>query len=248
MKKYFTWKIMMTVILLSASVLFYIIHYMIFRDVQHIFIFMIGDMAFLFLDVLLVVLFIEQVLSRREKKVMMEKLNMVIGAFFSEVGNELLKKFSVFIENSSQLEKKLDVKPSWSHSDFKQAIREAANFSYEVKINKKALSELRDFLKSKREFLLRLLENPNLLEHDRFTDLLWAIFHLSEELSFRDIQIEKLPQSDYHHLAGDLKRAFSQITSEWVTYAEHLKENYPFLFSLFSRVNPMNPYASPIVS
>jgi len=31
--------------------------------------------------------------------------------------------------------------------------------------------------------LLGLLGNPNLLEHDSFTDLLWAVFHLMEELS-----------------------------------------------------------------
>ena len=47
------------------------------------------------------------------------------------------------------------------------------------------LDELKLFLISKRNFLLMLLENPNLLEHDAFTDLLRAVFHLTEELGFR---------------------------------------------------------------
>jgi len=51
---------------------------------------MIGDIGFLFLDVLLVILFIERILARREKRAIMKKLNMVIGTFFSEVGMELL--------------------------------------------------------------------------------------------------------------------------------------------------------------
>jgi hypothetical protein len=123
----------------------------------------------------------------------------------------------------------------------------AQSFSYEIKIDVSKLSALRDFLQSKRDFLLRLLENPNLLEHNRFTDLLWAVTHLSEELSFRGAELEKLPASDYKHLAGDLKRSFCQLTSEWIAYTSHLKDSYPFLFSLAARVNPMNPQASPVV-
>jgi hypothetical protein len=33
------------------------------------------------------------------------------------------------------------------------------------------------FLLEERDFLLRLLENPTLLEHESFTDLLRAVFH-----------------------------------------------------------------------
>jgi hypothetical protein len=116
-----------------------------------------------------------------------------------------------------------------------------------MKFDKDALSGLRELLVNKRSFLLRLLENPNLLEHERFTDLLRAVFHLTEELTFRGDKLEDLPESDYDHLVGDLKRAYSQITVEWIVYTTHLKESYPFLYSLAARVNPMNPQASPIV-
>ena len=60
-----------------------------FRDTHHIFIYLIGDIAFVFLEVLLVTLILHQLLRYREKKAMLNKLNMVIGAFFSEVGGEL---------------------------------------------------------------------------------------------------------------------------------------------------------------
>lgn len=241
------WTLSVSLLLVGASALTYAVHYLIFRDLHHIFIYMLGDIAFLFLDVLLVILFIERLLTRREKKSLMNKLNMVIGTFFSEVGLELLRKFSFFVRNAQSLEKELEIKSEWKKKDFKKAIAEARSFSYEIKINKSHLSQLRDFLLSKRSFMLRLLENPNLLEHERFTDLLWAIFHLTEELGFRKEGLENLPDSDYQHLAGDLKRTYSQITSEWMSYAEHLKQSYPFLFSLAARINPMNPHASAIV-
>lgn len=248
MKKYFSWRMSVSLLLISASVLTYAIHYFIFRDLHHIFIYMIGDIAFLFLDVLLVILFIERLLSQREKKALIKKMNMVIGTFFSEVGLELLKKFSDFVKNSESLEKRLEIQPTWAQKDFKKAMASAQSFSYEIKIDKTYLSQLRQFLLSKRRFMLRLLENPNLLEHERFTDLLWAVFHLTEELAFRGKKLEDLPETDYQHLAGDLKRAYSQLTSEWIGYTSHLKQSYPFLFSLAARLNPMNPQASPIVS
>lgn len=247
MKKIFNWTVTMSFILVAASALTYTIHYLIFRDVHHIFIYMIGDLAFLFLDVLLVILLIERLLSRREKKALMKKLNMVIGTFFSEVGLELLEKFSSFVENSHILEKKMDIKAEWNKKDFQNAMSAAKNFSYDIQIDKNKLSELRDFLVQKEPFMIRLLENPNLLEHDQFTDLLWAVFHLTEELKFRGDKLKDLPSTDYDHIAGDMKRAYSRLTVEWLSYTSHLQSSYPFLFSLLARINPMNPQASPVV-
>jgi len=248
MKKYFNWRTNIALLLVGASVAAYGIHYFIFRDLHHIFLYMIGDIAFLFLDVLLVILFIERILTQREKQAMLKKLNMVIGTFFSEVGLELLGRFSAFVENASNLEKSLEISPRWGKNDFQKAKEESRKFSYRIKIDKKSLQKLSQFLLSKRSFLLRLLENPNLLEHERFTDLLWAVFHLADELSFRGENLEELPESDLQHLAGDLKRAYSQIISEWIAYTEHLKESYPFLFSLAARINPLSPHPSAIVT
>jgi len=248
MKKYLNWMLSISLILVIASALTYTIHYFIFRDLHHIFIYMIGDFGFLFLDVLLVVLFIEGLLSRREKRSIMNKLNMVIGTFFSEVGLELLRKFSNFVINSQNLERQLAISPDWEKKDFKKAMVAVQNFPFDIKIDKSSLSEIRQFLLSKRSFLMRLLENPNLLEHERFTDLLWAVFHLTEELVFRGDLLEDLPDTDYEHLNIDLQRAYSNLTVEWISYTAHLKESYPFLYSLAARVNPMNPQASPVVS
>lgn len=248
MKKYLNWMLSISLILIIASALTYTVHYFIFRDLHHIFIYMLGDFGFLFLDVLLVILFIERLLSRRDKRSIMNKLNMVIGTFFSEVGLEMLKKFSNFVINSQNLERQLELSPDWEKKDFKKAMAAVQNFPYEIKVDKSSLFEIREFLLSKRSFLMRLLENPNLLEHERFTDLLWAVFHLTEELVFRGELLDDLPDTDYEHLNIDLRRAYSQLTIEWISYTAHLKESYPFLYSLVARVNPMNPQASPVVS
>ncbi len=248
MKRFLSWRFWLIIILLTLSVLTYLVHYVIFRDSHHIFIYMVGDVAFLFIDVLLVILIIERLLSQREKRLLLNKLNMVIGMFFSEVGLGLLKRFPSFISNASDLAPILEIRPQWSKKDFQKAAEAAHRFSYATRVDQPALRELQGFLNEKRGFLLRLLENPNLLEHERFTDFLWAVFHLAEELGFRGNQMDDLPQADYEHLAQDVKRAYSQLAREWILYTGHLKHSYPFLFSLAARINPFSPSPSAIIS
>lgn len=247
MFKRIDWRIGLAFILVAASAASYVLHYLIFRDVHHIFIYMIGDIAFLFISVLVVTLFIERVLAQREKRVLLKKLNMVIGTFFSEVGLHLMQRFGAFVSNSGDLSCQLEIKPSWKDKDFQAAAEAARRFPYKIKVDVPDLVALQAFFAQKRTFLVRLLENPNLLEHERFTDLLWAVFHLAEELSFRGERVSELPAPDYEHLGGDLKRAYSQIASEWIVYAQHLKQSYPFLFSLATRINPFRPNPTAVI-
>jgi len=247
MKNDRSWKIWLVVIFLAASAGIYYVHFMIFNDVHHIFLYMIGDLAFLFIDILVVILFIEGLLERREKKSRLNKLNMVIGIFFSELGMELLRSFSALVKNADVLRSETDVAPGWTPSDFANARRAARSFPFEVTADHASLSRLRTVLESKRAFMLSLLENPNILDHERFTDLMWAVFHLSEELSYRPEDMTGLPEKDLHHLAGDLRRAYSSMVSEWISYTEHLKASYPFLFSLAVRINPLSTAPSAVV-
>jgi hypothetical protein len=77
--------------------------------------------------------------------------------------------------------------------------------------------------------------------------MLWAVFHLAEELEARG-DFSKLPASDLKHLEGDIKRAYMAITVEWLWYMDHLRRQYPYLFSLAVRQNPFDASASVIVN
>ena len=94
--------------------------------------------------------------------------------------------------------------------------------------------------------MLTLLENPQIFEHDRFTDLLHAVFHLTEELNARE-RLTDLPVTDYAHLSVDLTRVYSSLVIEWLEYMQHLKKKFPYLFSLSMRTNPFDSHASAIV-
>ena len=229
--------------LLLCSAVVYYLHYLIFHDAHHIFIYLVGDVAFVPVEVLLVAIIIERLLSSRDTRAKLEKLNMVIGSFFSEVGTELLGRLTSAMTGRQQLREHLAIGADWTARDFERAIAFAREFPYEVDAGQLDLVALRDMLTKKRDFLLRLLENPNLLEHERFTDLLWAIFHLTEELIARDTLLD-LPESDLAHLAGDIQRAHSRLAGECVAYAQHLQSAYPFLFSLVVRTHPLQDHPS----
>jgi hypothetical protein len=105
--KRWDWQIKLGIALIVFSISVYLIHYLTFRDPHHIFIYMIGDITFVFLEVLLVTLIIHRLLGEREKRNRLEKLNMVIGVFFSEVGTELLSSFSDFDPKLDVIKKQL---------------------------------------------------------------------------------------------------------------------------------------------
>jgi len=144
------------------------------------------------------------------------------------------------------------VRGTWTTRDFTEASMRLNKHKYKLVYEKddpkalQFLQNLRDFLISQRGFLLRLLENPNLLEQEAFTEQLWAVFHLADELYYRP-ELTALPNSDYRHLAVDAQRAYSALTSEWLKYMAYLLKRYPYLFSLALRTNPFDPSASPII-
>jgi hypothetical protein len=131
--------------------------------------------------------------------------------------------------------------------NFKEVGRRFRDYKYEAQMKNVDLDDLRTLLCGSREFLVRLLENPNLLEHETFTDLLRAVFHLMEELAYRD-DVSDLPPADRTHLAWDIKRVFHLLIVEWLDYMNHLKSDYPFLFSLAVRTNPFDKAAQVVVA
>jgi hypothetical protein len=246
--KRISWRVSLAIFLILLSLFFYYLNYFIFGRIGDLVFYILIDMAYIPLEVLFVILIIEWAINQREKKNLLQKLNMVIGSFFSEVGTELLKGISDFDSKTEKIRKKLIINDYWSQEDFLKTSEKIKSYNYNVKIGKDNppsiiyLKELKKFLIGKREFMLRLLANPNLLEHDSFTDLLWAVFHLTEELENRK-DLTNLPKADYAHLATDTERAYSLLVYEWLQYMEHLMNNYPYLFSLAIRINPFDPDA-----
>lgn len=241
------WKIPLVLALAGVSALLYYLQYRYGGGSEQVLQWLIGSLAFLPIQVLLLTLVVDRLLARREKLAMLKKLNMVIGVFFSESGTTLLSMFAALDADLDAIRGELVPGPQWTSRDFGRAAAKVKGREGRIAARPQELADLKTFLTSRRDFLLGLLGNPNLLEHESFTDLLWAVFHLTDELAHRE-DVGRLPEADVAHLCGDIRRAYRLLVAEWLAYLAHLKEDYPYLYSLAVRTNPFDPAASAQIS
>ena len=240
-------RILLAVLLLLPSAAAYVLHWAIFRNAHDIFFYLLMDIAFLFVQAVLATLVFDQLLNAHERQTIRRKLNVAMGVFFNQVGTPLLRLLSAFDGRAEGARKHLRIDGAWTEAHF--AKMQAVLRSHEPAIDagRGDLALLKLTLEQRREFLLRLLENPNLLEHETLTEMLWSVFHLADELAHRP-SVAGLPDADLRHLENDIRRAYDWLVREWLRHMQHLKATYPYLFSLAVRTNPFDPTARVEVS
>jgi len=189
----------------------------------------------------------ELMLNRREKAARIQRLNRIIGVFFGQMGTRLLGSFASLDADLESLGGNLVVKADWKEGDFHRVEEALASHSYKVRVTPEDLQRFHQILQKNTPLVLQLFENPNLVEHESFSDLLHAVLHLTEELAARS-GFHHLPDTDKAHLEGDIRRIYMLLVREWLAYMAHLKEHYPYLFSLALRTNPFDRSASPVVT
>jgi hypothetical protein len=246
MKEDLRWKLIVGVALVTLTLLLMTIHLELFQDSHYLFTYLLADLAFIPVEVLCVTLIIDSMLTSRERQQRMEKLNMVIGIFFSRVGTPLIGRFVKADSGTRPLEGLVAAGPDWTPDRFRAAHAGLAAGKCTIDPALVDLALMRDFLLGNEDFLLRIVENPMVFEHESFTDLILAVTHLAEELKARD-DLSRLPPSDVTHLRGDMERAYARLVPEWLKYMEYLRSHYPYLFSLAMRTNPFDEKADVVV-
>ena len=248
MKKYAPrQKILLAVLLLLPSAAAYALHWAIFRNAHDIFFYLLMDVAFLFVQAVLATLVFDQLLNAHERHTIRRKLNVAIGVFFSQVGTPLLRLLSAFDGHAEDVRKHLRIDGAWTEAHFAKMQTVLRGHESAIDAGRGDLALVKVTLEQQRDFLLRLLENPNLLEHETLTEMLWSVFHLADELAHRP-SVANLPDADRMHLENDIKRAYEWLVREWLRHMQHLRATYPYLFSLAVRTNPFDPDAKVEVS
>jgi hypothetical protein len=234
--------ILLAVLLLLPSAAAYVLHWVIFRNAHDIFFYLLMDVAFLFVQAVLATLVFDRLLNAHERQAVLKKLNVVVGIFFSQVGTPLLHLLSAFDGRAEDARKHLKVDGGWNAQHFAKMQSVLQSHEPAIDAGRGDLALLKVTLEQQRDFLVRLLENPNLLEHETLTELLWAVFHLADEFAHRP-SVAGLPELDRRHLETDIRRAYDLLVREWLRHMQHLKSDYPYLFSLAVRTNPFDPDA-----
>jgi hypothetical protein len=240
------WRLTLGIGLMAASIVIYAVEYAVFRDAHNTEFYLLQDLAFLPISVLFVTLILSALLEWRDKRAMLRKLNMVIGAFYSEVGSALARRLTAFDPAAAETSSCLLPSGEWRAPQFDEAARRLRSRVRRADARLGDLGELRAFLSAQRGFMLALLQNPNLLEHESFTELLWAVMHLGEELGARS-SLADLPRGDLDHLSVDIERAYASLIEEWLRYMDHLRSSYPYLYSLAVRTNPFDAAARAVI-
>ncbi|MEX1377586.1 MAG: hypothetical protein AB1Z23_08930 [Eubacteriales bacterium] len=235
------------VLLFGMSAALYFVHFLIFRDAHHLSLFALEDLAFVPIDVFFVSLILNRVLKSNEKKKKMSKLYMIIEIFFSIIGSDLLREFSNHDKRLIKIRDDLIIKPNWTEKDFNKMLDLKKLHIPVMEYEKESILNIKEMLEKSRPNLLRLVENQALLEHETFTEVLMAVFHLAEELRLRD-NFDNLSKQDKDHIMNDCKRAYILLGIEWIDYINHMRIHYPYLYSLAIRVNPFAEHAEIAIS
>jgi len=239
-------KILFAAVLVVITVVFFWLQYSFYHRPEEAGFLLFQDLAFLPLEVLLVTMILESIIKEREKRERLDQINILVGAFFSEVGTDAIRRITAFVTNIEPLKDVLHVGTGTSAADFYKAAITVMDYPFKVESTKGDLKDLGMLLYEKKQNLLTMFANPSLLENSRFTSMLWAVYHLMDEIINRE-DISALPSSDLKHIAGDMERAYRLLAVEWLYYMDHMKNKYPYLFSLAVRKNPFFEKKSVVV-
>lgn len=188
----------------------------------------------------------ESLVIAKEEDFRRDKLKMIVSEVYAEIGTRLIGIMSKADPSIAELRPLLAVDSAWDHARFVSAARQIAKREFSLDHAGLDLPELRILMITKAELFLRILESPSLSNDAPLADLVRALLHLKDELTYRD-DFDTLPKSDLEHLGGDAARAYRMLTLLWLEYMEYVKEHYAYLFSLAVRVNPYKENASAIV-
>ena len=244
MSKRLSWKVKFSIVMILLIIIIYGSNYLVLGDGEHIISYVWTHLGFIPVDILLVAFLLDEIIERKEKEAILEKLDMLMSTFFSEVGNELISQLSTANKYKASTENLKSIK-DWDEKDFDNKLAELKDASLDFQVDIPAeereefLENLRTLLASKREFIINLINNPNLLEKEEFTELTNAILHLDEELEHRK-DLALVNDTDFGHLNGDMKRVYDKLVYEWVYYLKYLYKNYPYMIALIIRTNPFD--------
>ena len=241
------WKIKFSILMIILIIIIYGSNYLVLGDPEHIISYIWTHLGFIPVDILVVAFILDEIIEKKEKEAMLEKLDMLMSTFFSEVGNDLIEQLSTANKYKASTENLKSIK-DWNQDDFDNKLNElkssSLDFSADISPENREefLKTLTDTLSSKREFIVSLINNPNLLEKEEFTELINSILHLDEELEHRK-DLNLVTDADFAHLNGDMKRVYDKLVYEWVYYLKYLHKHYPYMIALVVRTNPFDETA-----
>lgn len=225
--------------LLILSLLLHLAHFLTFRDGYATVFYSFLDIAFIPLNVFLTTLVIDKLLEKREKTHFLEKVNMLIGVFYTDLGTTMLSNFVKGDKNISKIVSSKIQTTKWNSACCLQLKEELKNHNFKIDMLSVDITTIRDTLSSNRDLISNLIINENMHEHEGFTEALMSLLHLREEMETRCC--DSIQPFELEHIASDMSHAYKHLSIEWCNYMNYLSTHYPRLFLKALINNPFDP-------
>jgi hypothetical protein len=222
------------------SIVLLIIHHWIFHENGYWASFLLlHEIALMPLEFVVVTLGLEQILELTHKRENQARISMIESVFFSESGSDMLRYlFSCDADKDiEEIRSIMDVQRDWSAKQIRQARAAVKNITYEVDSSKIDFFGLHYHLSTRHSYFLKVIENPALSGHERFTELLLHIYHLWEELECRT-DLYNLPPDDREYLCKAVNAVYKELAIEWMQNATDLLLHQPERLHHVIRTNP----------
>ncbi|MBR5536945.1 MAG: hypothetical protein IKU58_03495 [Clostridia bacterium] len=226
-------------LLLCTSAVLYVLHYLIFRDLHHIGIFFLHELAGMPLEVILVSLFFDKLIEKTHEEENQSKLSIIETLFFNESGGNMLRYLSSFDPNFDELADIMNVRMDWKAIDYQAARLHLKDYSFHLDVEKVDFFGLHYHLDERHAYYRNILENPALTQSSEFTELVMKIYLMWEELDCRT-DLYNLDLHEKHYLGELLTEIYEELAVYWLDNAHnHSIHNRPRLH----RVIETSPFA-----
>lgn len=215
-------------ILVFLSLAMFLIHYLIFGQLENTIYYSLMSLCFIPINILSVTLVFEKLVERRARLERLSKLNMLVGLFFSDMGFTLLKLIVSADDKIQSL--------GLDFNDLKSCVNKLKCYDHQIVFEKINYPELKELVIGGKDILSSLISNESILEHETFANLLMSLMHLRDEIIF--IKYTELTLDDCAHLKGDLIRVYENLSFQWINYLSHLRQFYPYQYSGAIKFNP----------
>lgn len=211
------------------SVFFYVIHFAIFGDAVKTISGLMLSLAYVPLGVTYQILVLDKLFEARLKIRSTRKINMILGSFYYEVGNSILKTIAEVDENINSLQSLWVISEDWKQIDFSKLEAFVSEYRCCIDMDILQYERISDILKEQGGFLLSLVINPNLEEYEEFTNMIISILHMRDLLVNRN-KNKILEDYEKYYLKHEICNLYRFLLIEWVKYMNYLRDFYPSLF------------------
>ncbi|MEG1481405.1 hypothetical protein [Clostridium sp.] len=217
------------IILIVLTVILNLIYFLFVGNSQDVISALFQNLTAVPLDMLITAIIVKYVIEERDSKNSKSEINMLMGIFFHELGEELLDIFVKSDDGIDQITKKCIIKKECSDKKYDEFKVVFEQYNYKASIDRIDKEALKNLLDRNSDLVVDLISNPMLRENECFTNTVIAVMHLRDELNDRYKSYNENKYEE-NHINEDVNYAYKLVALKWVEYMKYLKENYPKLF------------------